>query len=88
MLQLETALQQIASLFRQHAEWLYVSSDGTTQSLRRDEIDIAIIIKIEELQPPSTHELGGSADARRQRHVVESFVMIVLVNREHFPVEV
>jgi hypothetical protein len=42
MLQLETALQQIASLFRQYAEWLYVSGDGTTQSLRRDEIDIAI----------------------------------------------
>src|ERR1051325_7178134 len=42
MLQLENALQQIASLFRQHAEWLYVSSDGTTQSLRREEIDISI----------------------------------------------
>src|SRR5215212_7647406 len=42
MLQLESALQQITSLFRQHAEWLYVSSDGTTQSLRRDEIDVAI----------------------------------------------
>ncbi|HEY6659951.1 MAG TPA: hypothetical protein VI031_02370 [Pyrinomonadaceae bacterium] len=42
MLQLETALEQIASLFRQHAEWLYVSSDGTTQSLRRDEIDISL----------------------------------------------
>jgi hypothetical protein len=42
MLQLETALQQIASFFRQYAEWLYVSGDGTTQSLRRDEIDIAI----------------------------------------------
>jgi len=32
----------LASLFRQHAEWLFVSSDGTTQSLRRDEIDISI----------------------------------------------
>src|SRR5215217_3194738 len=42
MLQLDSAYEQIASLFRQHAEWLFVSSDGTTQSLRRDEIDIAI----------------------------------------------
>ena len=41
-LHLTSALQQIASLFRQHAEWLYVSSDGTTQSLRRDEIEIAL----------------------------------------------
>jgi len=42
MLQLESACQQIAALFRQHAEWLYVSSDGTTQPLHREEIDIAI----------------------------------------------
>ncbi len=42
MLQLESAFEQIASLFRQHAEWLYVSSDGTTHTLHRDEIDIAI----------------------------------------------
>ncbi len=42
MLQLESAFEQIAALFRQHAEWLYVSSDGTTEALRRDEIDIAI----------------------------------------------
>ena len=42
MLQLESAFEQIAALFRQHAEWLYVSSDGTTQALRRDELEIAI----------------------------------------------
>src|SRR5215217_3599958 len=42
MFQLESALQQIASLLRQHAEWLYVSSDGTTQSIHRDEIEITI----------------------------------------------
>jgi len=42
MFQLESAFEQIAALFRQHAEWLYVSSDGTTQALRRDEIDVAI----------------------------------------------
>jgi hypothetical protein len=39
---MDSAHEQIASLLRQHAEWLYVSSDGTTQSLRRDEIDVAI----------------------------------------------
>ena len=39
---MDSALEQIASLFRQHAEWLYVSSDGTAQSLRRDEIDISM----------------------------------------------
>lgn len=38
----ESAHQQIASLFRQHAEWLYVSTDELAQSLRREEIDIAI----------------------------------------------
>jgi hypothetical protein len=42
MLQLESAFEQIASLFRQHAEWLFVSNDGTAQALRRDEIEIAI----------------------------------------------
>ena len=39
---LESAHQQLASLFRQHAEWLYVAADETAQSLRREEIDIAI----------------------------------------------
>lgn len=39
---LESAHQQITSLLRQHAEWLYVSADETPQSLRRDEIDVAI----------------------------------------------
>ena len=39
---LESARQQIASLFRQHAEWLYVTAEETAKSLRREEIDIAI----------------------------------------------
>ena len=42
---LEFAYQQIAVLFREHAEWLYVGGDGTGQSLRRDEIDVAIVHK-------------------------------------------
>jgi hypothetical protein len=36
------AREQIASLFRQHAEWLYVSADEAALSLHRDEIEIAI----------------------------------------------
>jgi hypothetical protein len=41
-MQLESGLEQIASLFRQHAEWLFVSSDGAAQSLRRDELEISV----------------------------------------------
>jgi hypothetical protein len=40
---LEIAYQQIAALFGAHAEWLYVANDGTSQSLRRDEVDVAIV---------------------------------------------
>jgi hypothetical protein len=40
--QLEYACEQISSLFREHSEWLYVSSDGTAQSLRRDDMEIVI----------------------------------------------
>ena len=40
---LEFAFQQIAALFREHAEWLYVANDGTSQSLRRDDLDVAIV---------------------------------------------
>lgn len=40
--ELEIALQQIAALFHEHAEWLFVSSDGSAQSLRREEIEICI----------------------------------------------
>jgi hypothetical protein len=40
--QLEAALQQIAALFHEYAEWLFVSSDGSIQSLRRDEMDLVI----------------------------------------------
>src|ERR1044072_1523767 len=35
-------LQQIVTLLREHAEWLFVS-EGVTQSLRRDEIDVAVV---------------------------------------------
>src|SRR5215216_6512126 len=42
---IEFVYQQIAALFRAHAEWLYVASDGTGQSLRRDELEIAIVHK-------------------------------------------
>jgi len=41
---LDSAYQQIAALFREHAEWLYVAGD-TTQSLRRDELDVTIVHK-------------------------------------------
>ena len=39
---LETARQRIAELFDAHAEWFYTLSDGNTQALRRDELDINI----------------------------------------------
>ena len=39
---LESAHEQIALLILKHAEWLYVSVDEITQSLRREEIDITI----------------------------------------------
>jgi hypothetical protein len=42
---LESAHQQLTALFRQHAEWLYVVADETAQSLRREEIDVAIAHK-------------------------------------------
>ena len=35
-------LQQIAVLLQEHVEWLFVSSDGGAQSLRRSEIDVAV----------------------------------------------
>lgn len=38
----ESAREQIATLIRAHAEWLYVSTDEVAQSIRRDELDIAI----------------------------------------------
>jgi len=42
---LEFAYEQIAALFRAHAEWLFVASDGASQSLRRDELEVAIVHK-------------------------------------------
>jgi hypothetical protein len=42
---LEFAYEQIAALFCEHAEWLYVASDGVSQSLRRDELEVAIVHK-------------------------------------------
>src|SRR6185369_3223012 len=41
-LTLEFACRQIAELFSAHAEWLFVPSEGGAQSLRRDELEIAI----------------------------------------------
>ena len=42
---LDSAYEEIAALFQAHAEWLYVAGDGTGQSLRRDELDVAIVHK-------------------------------------------
>jgi len=38
----ESAYEQIALLFREHAEWLFVS-DGVIQPLRREEIEISFV---------------------------------------------
>ena len=40
--QVETAHQEISTLLREYAEWLFVS-DGMAQSLRRDEIEVAVM---------------------------------------------
>jgi hypothetical protein len=40
--QLESAYQQIMVLFREYAEWLFVS-DGVVQPLRREEIEISFV---------------------------------------------
>ncbi|MCM3870228.1 MAG: hypothetical protein ND895_05965 [Pyrinomonadaceae bacterium] len=39
---LETARLRIAELFDAHAEWFYTLSDGHTQALRRNELDINV----------------------------------------------
>ena len=35
--------RQIAELIKEHSEWLFVSGDGAPQSLRRSEIEIAVL---------------------------------------------
>jgi hypothetical protein len=35
--------QQIAALLKEHAEWLFIYGEGETQSLRRSEIDVAVV---------------------------------------------
>src|SRR5262245_18857442 len=40
---LEFAYQQIAELFRSHAEWLFVPSDGAAHSILRDELEVTIV---------------------------------------------
>lgn len=39
----EFACQQIAELFSTHAEWLFVPSEGAPQSLRRGELEVAVV---------------------------------------------
>ena len=39
---LEFAFEQITMIFREHAEWLFVS-DGTVQPLRREEIELNFV---------------------------------------------
>jgi hypothetical protein len=40
--QIETAYHEITALFRDYAEWLFVS-DGVAQALRRDEIEVTVM---------------------------------------------
>src|ERR1041384_8030212 len=39
---IEAACQQIAALFRAHAEWFCTAGRGETYALRRDELDISV----------------------------------------------
>src|SRR4029079_2325157 len=39
--QVESAYQEISALLREYAEWLFVC-DGVSQSVRRDEIEVAV----------------------------------------------
>lgn len=38
----ESAREQIAKLFEKHVEWFHLTDDGTSQSLRKSELDVAV----------------------------------------------
>ena len=52
------------------------------------QIEIAIIIIIKELQTPSTHQSGRIANTGRTGLVIECFIVIVLINREHLTIDI
>src|SRR5712692_5557665 len=57
-------------------------------AVRKDEINIAVIIVVEKLQAPSAQKASGLRNGLRLRDVNESLVLVVLVQGEFFLVHV
>src|SRR6266702_4790488 len=57
-------------------------------AVRKQQVQIPIIVIVEELKPPSTHEPCRHSDSGGTRLIVECFIMIVLVNRETLEIDV
>src|ERR1700685_2092857 len=50
-------------------------------SVRDQEIEVAVVVIVKELKPPSAHEFGCIGNPRRTGNIVESLVMAVPVER-------
>src|SRR3984885_2580161 len=53
-----------------------------------DQVEIAVVVVVEELQPPTAHQAGGSTNGRIQRDIVEAAAAVVAVERIHFVVDI
>src|SRR5258706_6624658 len=54
----------------------------------KEQIEIAVIVVVEEFQAPPAHQAGRRCNSSDSRLVVEGFVVVVLVERIHFAINV
>jgi hypothetical protein len=53
-----------------------------------DQVEVAIVVEVKKLQPPAAHEACDRPDRRSERDVVESSLMVIVVERIHLVVDV
>src|SRR5207244_13322254 len=57
-------------------------------AVAEDEIEVAVVIVVEEFEAPAAHELSGGADAGSNGGVAEGFVLVVVIERIHFLIDI
>src|ERR1035438_622333 len=77
--------QQRLPIFDQAGKFL---NEIVGEPIGEDQIEIAVVVVVEKLQPPSAHPPCGHANAEGHGDIIERQVFIVLVERENFFIDI
>src|SRR5581483_1002630 len=56
--------------------------------IRQEQMQITVVVIVEELQSPSAHQASRLAHSILHRHIVESLIVVVLIERIHSVIDI